>query len=177
MNRMIEQNAALVISNWDNRSGEMADFECKDGCPTPAESCENSKSVISDFTLSSWGSTEDKPEVDDDEDEDNGEPAIFHPFIAYAESNGGESEYFVKGLDGRYLETDNDMIMMGSNNRAWVTDFEYDDGTEWAFKAPYLGGSLSFEVDLSGITCDERAGAFLVEVDDDECSWNAQPSG
>jgi len=40
---------------------------------------------------------------------------------------------------------------MGVDNRAWITDYEYDDDMEWAFTPSYLGGSVETVVDLSTV--------------------------
>lgn len=69
---------------------------------------------------------------------------------------------WVKGLDGQDLETDGDVVRMGYNNRAWVTDFADDESVYWAYWHPYLGGTLSFDVDLSMVSCDCAAGIYLV---------------
>jgi hypothetical protein len=68
----IEGNMGFGFSNWDNRDGSMADFECAETCPTAASSCDSSVSVVSDFRVETWGYTEDKPDNNDDDDGDDG---------------------------------------------------------------------------------------------------------
>jgi hypothetical protein len=66
---------------------------------------------------------------------------------------------------------------MGHNNRAFVVDEMWEDNTEWAFlHDTYLGGTLSFDVDLSDVPCQCAAGVFLAHVNDEECSWHAHPA-
>lgn len=78
---------------------------------------------------------------------------------------------WVKGIDGGYLETDGSVVRLGYNNRAWVTDFADDESVYWAYWHPYLGGSLSFDVDLSEVDCNCASGIYLVQADDGTCSW------
>jgi hypothetical protein len=97
-------------------------------------------------------------------------------FIAYAEDFEEDTyEFYVRGLDGRDLSTQDRSISMGANNRAFILDFPYDDETYWAYDHYFLGGSMSYDVDVSQVSCDRAAGLFLVQVDDDECSWGPQP--
>ena len=78
---------------------------------------------------------------------------------------------FVKGLDGQMLETEGDAVVMGCNNRAWVTDFAEDESMYWGYAHDYLGGSITFDIDLSGVACNKAAGMYLVQGDDEYCSW------
>ena len=74
---------------------------------------------------------------------------------------------FVKGLDGQSLSTVDTTVNMGYNNRAIVTDFPYDDYVYWAYWHELLGGSFSYNVDVSNVDCACAAGAFFVNLDDD----------
>jgi hypothetical protein len=63
-------------------------------------------------------------------------------------------EFFVKGLDGGLLETKDTCLTIGENNRAFIHDIAWDDSTDWAFlHDTYLGGTLSFDVDLRDVPC------------------------
>lgn len=78
---------------------------------------------------------------------------------------------WVKGLDNCALKTSGSTVTMGKNNRSWVTDFAQEDGVYWAYWHPYLAGSLNFDVDLSEISCCSASGIYLVNANDQECSW------
>ena len=125
---------------------------------------------------------------DDDEDEEDGEedkdddddepepspqpePAQMKSFIGNS-SSLGLWEFYVRGLDGKYLETKDDSITMGLNNRAFVLDYAMDDTTYWSYWHQYNGGTLMFDVDVSNVGCECAAGVYLVELDEDHCSWN-----
>jgi hypothetical protein len=70
-----------------------------------------------------------------------------------------------------------DKIEMGLNNRAFVLDQPYDDSTYWAYYHKYMGGTLMFDVDVSNVDCECAAGVYLVELNDDHCSWNEKNPG
>jgi len=61
----------------------------------------------------------------------------------------GEHEFFVKGLDGAYLSTNDREITMGLNNRAFVTDYAEDNSVWWSYWHNYLAGSVQYTVDVS----------------------------
>ena len=84
---------------------------------------------------------------------------------------------YVKGLDGKVLSTEATTVLMGEENRAFVTDEAFDDEVYWAYGHDLLGGSFSYTVDVSNVGCACAAGAFLVDLNDDECSWNAKDEG
>ena len=84
---------------------------------------------------------------------------------------------YVKGLDGKVLSTEATTVFMGEENRAFVTDEAFDDEVYWAYGHDLLGGSFSYTVDVSNVGCACAAGAFFVDLNDDECSWNAKDEG
>ena len=84
---------------------------------------------------------------------------------------------YVKGLDGKVLSTEATTVLMGEENRAFVTDEAFDDEVYWAYGHDLLGGSFSYTVDVSNVGCACAAGAFFVDLNDDECSWNAKDEG
>jgi hypothetical protein len=92
-------------------------------------------------------------------------------------STYGIYEFWLRGLDGAYLDTSDDRIEMGLNNRAFVLDNPYDDSTYWSYWHKYLGGTLKFDVDVNLVDCECAAGVYLVELNDDHCSWNAKSPG
>jgi len=67
---------------------------------------------------------------------------------------------------------------MGFNNRAWLNDVEYDDSCEWTYKHPaYLGGEVSYDVNVSQVDCMCAFGVHLAYLNDDECRLDAyQPN-
>jgi hypothetical protein len=66
---------------------------------------------------------------------------------------------------------------MGENNKAFVLDYAFDDSTYWSYWHYYLGGTLEFDVDVSEVGCKCAAGVYLVELNDDRCSWDAYSPG
>lgn len=76
------------------------------------------------------------------------------------------------GLPGKELTGSGDELTMGQNNRAWVLDFPNDDSVYWSYWHDYLGGSISYDIDLSAVDCACSAGIYLVQADDGDCSWN-----
>ena len=87
---------------------------------------------------------------------------------------GDNWEFFVKGLDGHPLTTMDREICMGENNRAFVLDYPYDESIYWSYWNNYFGGTLTFDVDLSEVDCACAAGVYLVQLDDENCSWDAK---
>ena len=84
----------------------------------------------------------------------------------------------MRGLDGSYLETSDDTIEMGLDNKAFVLEYEYDDSEFWSYWHEYLGGTLTFDVDVSKVECECAAGVFLVELDaNNNCGWDAKNPG
>jgi len=66
---------------------------------------------------------------------------------------------------------------MGDQNRGFIHDFKFDDSTIWAFYGKYLGGSVSFDVDVSEVECACVAGVYLVALNDEKCHWNYVEEG
>jgi hypothetical protein len=181
----IEGGMGFVISSWDNTdSAYKAVEECPDMCSAPAASCENAINQISDFKVYQWGYTEDPtddptPEPSPEPEpqpEPQPEPAQMKKFIGEA-THYGIWEFYMRGLDGKYLETKDDQIEMGLDNRAFILDYALDDSTYWAFWHYYIGGTLQFDVDVSSVGCECAAGVYLVELNDDYCSWDSKSRG
>ena len=66
---------------------------------------------------------------------------------------------------------------MGYNNRAWVLDYPSDETTYWSYWHDYLGGTIKFDVNLASASCQQAAGMYLVQADDENCSWKAKSGG
>lgn len=81
---------------------------------------------------------------------------------------------YVRGLSGKALSTGYTTILMGEENRAFVTDAANDYESMWAYGHDLLGGSFNYTVDVSNVGCACAAGAFFVDLNDEECSWNAK---
>lgn len=124
---------------------------------------------VSNFQFFEWGYNEDKPEPSP---EPSPQPADFEGFVAESNMKGGSWEFFVKGLDNRDLSTSGTEITIGENNRAFITDYAYDNDVHWGYKHEYLGGSVEFDVDVSETSCACAAGVYLAQLNNEECSWN-----
>ena len=159
----IEGNMAFVMSSWDNTDYRSEDFECKTDCPAPEASCENATFQMDDFQVFQWGYTEEIPEDEESEDEEDPrpEPAKFEPFVGDSSELGSDWEFFVKGLDGSSLTTDDRSITMGPENRAFVLDYPYDDDYSWAYWHTYLGSSLKFDITVADMSCGCAASVYL----------------
>jgi len=182
----IEGQMGFIVSAWDNRDYRGGDWECYDDCPVAADSCDNASFQIENFNVFQWGFTEDIPEDDEDDNDDGDdgddeddvpEPAQLQGFIADSSELGENYEFFVRGLDGGYLETEDRSLTIGQNNRAFVLDMEMDDDSYWAYWHEYLGGSIHYDVDVSDAGCSCAVGVYLSQLDNDECSWSPQPDG
>ena len=168
----IEGNMGFVVSSWDNRDGANADFECKGTCPRAADTCEYSQVSIDNFMAVQAYSNEDPPPTPDPSPEPTPEPAFNQPFIGYTDMHG-DFEFYVKGLDGGYLETDNQCIKVGNDNRAFVRDMAIEsDDTFWAYHHKYLGGTVEFDVDVKDVGCACAAGVYLTSLAEEGCTWN-----
>ena len=175
MSVTIEGKMGLAVSTWDNRDGRIDVGECKGTCPTPSDSCDNSSWTLENFHIKQWGFTEDIPEEEESEEEseDEDNSAVSHQLIGNVD--GDDIMFYVKGLDGQRLETEGFAMTMGENNRAFVRDMDFHDDANWAYWGDYLGGSVSYDVNVADVPCGCIAGVYLSYLDNDECSWNPQP--
>ena len=158
INDDIEGGMGFILSSWDNTDATLDAGQYAAQCSTPAASCDNATSQISDFTVFQWGYTEDvdtnpAPTPTPTPTPTPGpapiEPADFKMFIGQSSKMGGPHNFYVKGLDGAYLETSNDKMSMGLDNKAFILDYAYDDSESWSYWHDYLGGTLYFDVDVS----------------------------
>lgn len=171
----IEGGMGFVFSNWDNSAGE-EDFEVEHKDQVDL-GCDNSISYIANFTVHTWGHTEDMPPVPEPEPEPTPGPepepvAQFHEFEAHASYWNGDWKMHVKGLDERHVSTEGKTVKLGYNNRAWINDYPYDNSIYWAYRHNYLAGSMSFDIDLSNVDCACKSGVYLVDYDYENCSWD-----
>ena len=54
-----------------------------------------------------------------------------------------------------------------------MLDYPYDDSTYWAYKHDYLGGSVTFDVNVKEVGCGCAAGVYLAALNDETCGWGA----
>lgn len=93
-------------------------------------------------------------------------------FEAFTDYYGGPWEMTAYGLPNKQLTTSGNEVTMGHNNRAWILDYPNDQAVYWSYWHNYLGGTLSYDIDLSGVDCACSAGLYLVQANDGSCSWN-----
>ena len=164
----------FTFGNWDNRSEADLDFEWATGdCPQPVSPCSSSQSTISNFAIlgadiflqDKDGDDDDNDDNDDgdnDDDNDDGDdndcdgddcddetdfgPAEWGQFSGWTDFLG-EWTFYVKGMDGSYLETFDRGLEMGTNNRAFVMWYD-EDSIDVAYTEVYIGGTLSVDIDL-----------------------------
>lgn len=66
---------------------------------------------------------------------------------------------------------------MGYNNRAWVLDYPDTSTTYWSYFHNYLGGTFKFDVNLARAECQQAAGMYLVQADNENCGMNSKSGG
>ena len=74
------------------------------------------------------------------------------------------------------METLDTTISVGDHNRAFILESAVEH-VEEAYMHPYLGGTVSFDVDVSDVTCGCRAGVYLTTLDDSACTWDPYTDG
>jgi len=84
-----------------------------------------------------------------------------------------DNEYFATLLSTKewsYAESTGDRVTVGSNNSLWVRQWEsLDESSIWK-PMNSLGGSFSFDVDVSSQESGCVAGVYLVDTDDMSCA-------
>jgi hypothetical protein len=99
----------------------------------------------------------------------------FLPFQGY--SYGNLRNYYLKGLNEN-LSASQTNISMGGNNKSWVLDQADETTIDSAYWHDYLGGSLSFDVDVVDVGCQCAATIHLVKLTaDGQCSWDRKDEG
>lgn len=93
---------AVVVSNWDNNDGR-SDFE-KSGGSNASGDCTDAAWTFWGLEVYSYGYNEERPDPEPTP-EPEPEPHEFQGFVAYVENWGGNYEFYVKGLEGQYLQT------------------------------------------------------------------------
>jgi len=180
----ISGEMSIVFSSWDNLNGG-EDFEIDNG-QSKATTCGDSVHVIQNFTVNTMSSTEDPKDDTDPNPNPNPDPSpepepqpesVLVEFDAYTDYYGGDWKMFATGLKDMKLEGSGDMVTMGYNNRAWVLDYPNETTTYWSYWHDYLGGTFKFDVNLSAAGCQQAAGMYLVQADDENCSWKSKSSG
>lgn len=166
----------FTFGNWDNRSEAALDFEWATGdCPQPVSPCYGAEATISNFAL--LGNDiflEDNGNDDGGNDGDDFGPAEWGMFWGWTDYFG-EASFYVKGLDGQYLETSERGFEMGTNNRAFVMWTEEESAAS-AYHEVYIAGSLSVDIELYDQGCDQAVGMFLVNLYEQGCSLEERES-
>jgi len=98
------------------------------------------------------------------------------PFIGDSDEHGADFQFWLNGVEGQEIKTTDRTIEISENNRAFVLEKE-EEIPFWAYQHKYLGGSVSFDVDISDVGCGCRAGIYLTTLDDGACSWNPLEGG
>lgn len=189
LNIPIEGNMGFSLSSWDNT--DMAeDVDCDNLCPTPAATCDNAMNIVSNFSVNTWGSTENPdtdpnpPEPEPPAPEPEPEPPApeptptptWHEFWGTAQD--AQTSLWVMGVGSDTITAANDEITVGGNNRAFVFATPDESSETNAFMWDLLGGSLTFDVDVSGVGCQCAAGAYLVKIEEDGvCSCDVKEFG
>lgn len=166
LNDAIEGGMGIIYSSWDNTDATNS-FELDYG-QTSDGSCEGVSHEIKNLKINQMGAVEDM---------DPDSKPVFAEFEAYADVYGGQWDMYAYGLQGRELSSAGDSVTIGENNRAWILDYKKDDSTYWSYWHDYLGGSFEYTVDLSAVDCACSAGMYLMQADDESCSWNPKESG
>ena len=165
MGPRLEGAMSLTFSTWRSagRDASLADFEDKATCPKPSDSCDGA-AVFSKITVQSVGFDEEPapaepiPEVE------------FKNITADSDMHGADFNFFLNGIGGQNLETEDRTLKISENNRAFLLD-KQEDTPFWAYKHNYLGGSVSFDVDVSDVGCGCRAGVYLAAISDDDTNY------
>lgn len=99
-------------------------------------------------------------------------------FDAYTDYYGGDWKMTALGLGGdKKLESNGSAVTIGASNRAWILDYPNDESIYWSYWHDYHGGTFEFDVNLADIGCTQAAGMYLVQADDEQCSWKAKEDG
>lgn len=153
-----------VVSNFDISQNNELSPTCTSTCSS------NYRAKYSNFKYMLEDSYIDDDDEEDDEEEDDSGPVPPEPtpepvkaeFEVYNDYYGYEMTMTAVGLPKQELESKEDCLKVGPNNRAWLyEDPDYEYGM---FKHAYLGGSLEYDVDLSLLDCGCAAGLYLVDT-------------
>jgi hypothetical protein len=110
LNRPIEGGMGIVLSSWDNRDFSEK-FELDKG-QSPSATCNNANSVIKNFSVKEWGSTQDMP--DDGSDAKEG-------FLKYRiKVDASETTRYLSTKEWASAETNGSELKMGGNNSLFL---------------------------------------------------------
>lgn len=156
----IEGQMGIVFSSWDNTDSQEK-FELNQG-QSAASTCENASSVIRNFSVKQYGSTESMP--DDGSDAQDG-------FLKFSvDVDGSEIIKYLtnKEWSEAYTSDDRKEIQMRGNNSLFLRESEDEDlRSSSLFKPLIRGGSISYTVDLSTQNSGCVAGVYLLAPDND----------
>ena len=69
------------------------------------------------------------------------------------------------------METTDTTLRIGDENRAFILE-KPEEVVREAYKHPYLGGTVTFDVDIRDVGCGCRAGVYLTTLNDNDCTWD-----
>jgi hypothetical protein len=151
---------SLAINNEVVEATEITDVGC-------FVSCSDASATFSNL---SWTSND---AIDEDvtppEPEPQPQPATFEAFTAVSDTTA-QNIFYAKGQDDRTLTTTGSEITIGEDNRAFVFQVDNDSTVMNTYKHNLYGGTLSFDVDASGVGCGCYGGLALAALDDNTCS-------
>jgi len=94
------------------------------------------------------------------------------PFIANSSVVGADHQFWLNGIKGKQIATQDREIKLGEDNRAFVLKINDESTTTSAYFHDYLGGTVQFDVDVSNVDCGCSAGVYLTTSNDKSCTWN-----
>ena len=80
-------------------------------------------------------------------------------------SSHKDATLVLNGVKGQTLTTSGDSLKISENNRAFFLK-DASEKVELAYKHNYLGGSISFDVDIADVGCGCTAGVYLAAIDE-----------
>lgn len=156
----IEGSMGIVLSSWDNTDGAEK-FELDFG-QTPASSCDDATSVIRNFSVKQYGSTENMP--DDGSDAKDG----FHKFEVNVDGSKVIKYLSSKDFSEASTSSDRSELKMNGNNSLFLRNSE-DLSSASLYKPLVRGGSISYNVDVSNQNSGCVAGVYLLNADNGSC--------
>ena len=157
---LLNGGMALTASTWSDVGREFADFEDDAICSTEVSSCDSAVTSISNIKIF------ENVHNEEPEPEEN-----VLPITAASSLLTDDTKFFINGIQDKMLETVDRSLYIGDNNRAFFLYSELES-TDTAYYHPYLGGSVTFDVDVSDVGCGCRAGVYLTTLNEDTCTWD-----
>jgi len=86
--------------------------------------------------------------------------------MTHGSTSSSTLDYWVKGRDARDLDTAGTEIIMGEDNYSFVWELPDDSSVDNAYEHDLVGGSLSFNVDVTQMDESCAGGVSLVNLND-----------